>query len=146
MGHDNYSFVDRVRDQALGVPHSTMRSLTTSICAKCPHLPPTGLHQSMHDPSKPLDYKILVIRGLSARFFFCTVYQLLYSGCYSGDPSRAIQSYNLRGGKSLFPRYQRLTHCRQNLSRSSIIWVPFSLMKVRSMAHTRSITTFGFRR
>ena len=56
VGYDNYNFADRVRDQALGVPYSTMRSLTTSLCAKCPHLPPTGLHQGMHDPSKPLDY------------------------------------------------------------------------------------------
>jgi hypothetical protein len=78
VGYDNYNFADRVRDQALGVPYSTMRSLTTtSLCVKCPHLPPTRLHQGMHDPSKPLQYEDLIEAPGMGRDLFsvkCTNY------------------------------------------------------------------------
>jgi hypothetical protein len=61
VAYDNYNFIDRVRDQALGTPYSIMRCMTTCICAKSPHLPSTGLWQRMHNTAIPLDFEKFVL-------------------------------------------------------------------------------------
>jgi len=51
--YDNINFKDMKRDEVIG-NKSEMRSMTTAAVVICPELPPGGLDQSMHDPSKPL--------------------------------------------------------------------------------------------
>jgi hypothetical protein len=101
VGYDNYNFADRVRDQALGVPYSTMRSLTTSVYAKSPHLPPTGLHQGMHDRSKPLDYDDFVETPSMRRRDLVSVQCTKF-----GQSTRARSIVYSGGRKSLFLRCQ----------------------------------------
>ena len=52
--YDNFNFLDRVRDQALGSSRNVMQNLTTSLLLHCEDYPNEGLTQSMHDPSHPL--------------------------------------------------------------------------------------------
>ena len=52
--YDNFNFLDRVRDQALGSSRNVMQNLTTSLLLHCEDYPDEGLTQSMHDPSHPL--------------------------------------------------------------------------------------------
>jgi hypothetical protein len=53
--YDNFNFLDRVRDQALGSSKNVMQNLTTSLLLRCEDYPDEGLTQSMHDPSHPLE-------------------------------------------------------------------------------------------
>jgi hypothetical protein len=51
--YDNLNFKDVKRDEVVG--HTAeMRSVTTAAVVYCPDIPPTGLQQSMHDPTIPL--------------------------------------------------------------------------------------------
>lgn len=62
--YDNFNFLDRVRDQALGSSKNVMQNLTTSLLLRCEDYPDAGLTQSMHDPSHPLKLMdILQTRG-----------------------------------------------------------------------------------
>lgn len=52
--YDNFNFLDRVRDQALGSSRNIMRNLT-SLRLRREDYPDDGLTQSMHGPSHPLE-------------------------------------------------------------------------------------------
>jgi len=71
--YDNINFMDRKRDERAG--HAPkMISMTSAAQVICDEIPVTGLTQSMHDPSKPLRLKDIVLSpgitdadGLGAR-------------------------------------------------------------------------------
>jgi hypothetical protein len=52
--YDDFNFLDRVRDRALGSSRNMMQNLTTSLLLRCEDYPDDGLTQSMHGPSHPL--------------------------------------------------------------------------------------------
>jgi hypothetical protein len=51
--YDIMNFKDRKRDEIVG-HKETMRAMTTAALVLCPELPPSGLRQSMHNPTIPL--------------------------------------------------------------------------------------------
>jgi len=51
--YDNMNFKDRKRDEIVG-HKETMRAMMTAVLVLCPELPPSGLRQSMHNPTIPL--------------------------------------------------------------------------------------------
>jgi hypothetical protein len=53
--YDNFNFLDRLRDQALGSFRNMMQNLRTSLLLRCEDYPDDGLTQSMHGPSHPLE-------------------------------------------------------------------------------------------
>lgn len=63
--YNNINFKDKKRDEVMG--HTdTMRSMTTAAIVLCPGLPPSGLRQSMHDPTMLLKLEdILAAPGIS---------------------------------------------------------------------------------
>ncbi|KAF2669316.1 hypothetical protein BT63DRAFT_440007 [Microthyrium microscopicum] len=54
--YDNMNFASRKRNEIVGNTAS-MAAVTTAIIAICPSLPPGGLTQDMHDPTKEFDWK-----------------------------------------------------------------------------------------
>ena len=59
VGYDNFSCMETVRDQALGVHARFQRHMTNAILVENPHLPETGLRQTMLNTSQKLDYCML---------------------------------------------------------------------------------------
>jgi hypothetical protein len=111
--YDNFNFLDRVRDQALGSSRNIMRNLTTSLRLRREDYPDNGLTQSMHDPSHPLELNeilrarrgfLLLIR--SAKFMAKRSFEIL-----RGVGSPLTSTHLSRVARMLSPYQQVLDRC-----------------------------------